>query len=71
MIYDPTHLGYARTRAELERDLERLEFRKRGLRAQLSDVIHRVSIVEREHIRLSNNLRTTNLTGEGETGEQT
>jgi len=67
VTYD--HPGYARTREELEDALERMQFRKRGLRAQLSDVLHRLSLVEREHSRISNHLRAVNLTAYGETSE--
>ena len=49
--------------------MERMQFRKRGLRAQLSDVLHRLSLVEREHISLTNHLRAMSLIVEGEAGE--
>lgn len=60
MTYD--HPRYARTWEELEDALERMQFRKRGLQAQLSDVLHRLSLVEREHISLTNHLHAMSLT---------
>jgi len=63
-------MTYERTREELEDAIARLEFRRRGLRAQLQDIIHRLSIVEREHSRISNHLRAVNLTAYGETSEE-